>query len=420
LQESERRLAAIMFTDIVGYTAMSQQNEKDALRLLEKHNEILRPIFVKHGGTEIKTIGDSFLVEFASALAATECAVEIQRTLAEVNKSGEAPPITVRIGIHLGDVVRKDNDIFGDAVNIASRIHPLADPGGICVSEEVYSAVRNKLAYQVEMVPAVNLKNVELPVNLFTIFPLLAAAEVTTSVEEGTFESEASRSDTQEVSVSTGVPALDKILPNGYPDRSAVLVVGPPGIGKEALGYWFTHFGLLQGDFCLYLTRLSVREVVHDTKGFGVNMQQLSPFWLAKDGGQMKYDLNDLVATSFSLKSLLNQNRSRRIRIVTDILSSLLMLYKPDVIYRFLTQLLEEIKRYDAVLVATLEEGMHKPEVLAAMEQLFDGVVELKLYEEGLRVFSLLRIRKMRGHPPQPSYQKFAFTKLGMEVSPYA
>ncbi len=83
---SERKLAAVMFTDIVGYTAMSQRNEKHALRVLESHNDMLRPIFAKHGGNEIKTIGDSFLVEFTSALAATECAIEIQQKLAEFSK----------------------------------------------------------------------------------------------------------------------------------------------------------------------------------------------------------------------------------------------------------------------------------------------------------------------------------------------
>lgn len=72
---------------------------------------------------------------------------------------------------------------------------------------------------------------------------------------------------------SSGIPALDKMLADGYPDKSAILIVGPPGIGKEALGYWFAQTGLVQGDFCLYVTRLSVREVLHDVKGFGIDMQ---------------------------------------------------------------------------------------------------------------------------------------------------
>jgi KaiC/GvpD/RAD55 family RecA-like ATPase len=210
------------------------------------------------------------------------------------------------------------------------------------------------------------------------------------------------------------------LLVDGYPDQSAVLVVGPPGIGKEALGYWFTKTGLVQGDFCLYATRLSVREVLQDLKGFGIDMQQKVPLWLSSDGGQIKYNVNDLASLSFNIKEVLKQNANRRIRVVVDVLSSLLMLNQPETIYKFLAQLLEEVKKYDAVVVATLEEGMHKVEVLTAMQQLFDGVIELRLYEEGLRVLPLLRIRKMRGVPPQPGYYSFSFTRSGMEISAYA
>ena len=209
-------------------------------------------------------------------------------------------------------------------------------------------------------------------------------------------------------------------MADGYPDKSAVLVVGPPGIGKEALGYWFTQTGLVQGDFCLYVTRMSVREVLQDLKGFGVDMQQKVPLWLAGDGGQIKYDVNDLASLSYNIKEVLKKNSNRRMRIVVDVLSSLLMLNPPETIYKFLSQLLADVKQYDVVVLATLEEGMHKPEVLTAMQQLFDGVVELRLYEEGLRVLPLLRIRKMRGVPPQPGYFNFAFTRTGMEVSAYA
>jgi circadian clock protein KaiC len=216
---------------------------------------------------------------------------------------------------------------------------------------------------------------------------------------------------------SSGIPALDSIIGDGYPDKSTVLVVGPPGIGKEALGYWFTQSGLLQGDFCLYVTRLSVREVLQDVKGFGIDMQQKVPFWVASEGGQVKYDVNDLANLSFNIKDVLKKNAGRRMRVVTDVLSSLLMLNPSETIYKFLDQLLADVKQYDAVVLATLEEGMHRLEVLTAMQQLFDSVLELKLYEEGLRVLPLLRIKKLRGAPPQTGYYDFSFTKTGMEIS---
>lgn len=220
---------------------------------------------------------------------------------------------------------------------------------------------------------------------------------------------------------STGLASLDQLLgSDGYPDRSTILIVGPPGIGKEAFGYWFSHSGLVQNDFCLYTTRLSTREVLQDVRAFNVDFSQRVPFWFASGGGQIKFDVNDLASLSYNIKEVLKKNADRRIRIVTDVVSSLLMLNQPDTIYKFLTQLFSDVKQYDSVLLATLEEGMHPPNVLAAMQQLFDGVIELKLYEEGLRVIPLLRIRKMRGVPPQPGYYNFSFSKTGIEVSMYA
>src|SRR5437764_5028316 len=131
----ERRLAAIMFTDMVGYSALSQRDDQLALQLLEEHRDLLRAIFPRFNGTEIKTIGDAFLVEFHSALEAAQCAIEIQRCLAKRN--ADAAPdrrIEVKIGIHIGDVVHRGGDVYGDGVNTASRIQAVAGAGGICVS----------------------------------------------------------------------------------------------------------------------------------------------------------------------------------------------------------------------------------------------------------------------------------------------
>ena len=148
-------------------------------------------------------------------------------------------------------------------------------------------------------------------------------------------------------------------------------------------------------------------------------MRRKIPLFMAGEGGAVKYDVNDLAGLSYNIKETLKQNAGRRARVVIDAVSSLLMLNQPETIYRFLTQLFADVKQYDAVLLATLEEGMHQPQVLAAMQQLFDGVVEMRLYEEGLRVLPLLRIRKMRGVPPQPGYFNFSLTKNGMEVSAF-
>src|SRR5712671_3314741 len=166
----QRKLAAIMFTDMVGYTALAQRNEALALELLEEHRRILRSIFPRFNGTEIKTIGDAFLVEFQSALEAAQCAIEIQRTLAKRNHdvAGDRR-IEVRIGIHVGDIVHREGDVYGDGVNIASRIQPVAGIGGICISVDVERQIHHALEARFEKLAPIELKNVEMPMDLFRI-----------------------------------------------------------------------------------------------------------------------------------------------------------------------------------------------------------------------------------------------------------
>lgn len=169
-QASKRKLAAIMFTDIVGYTALTQTDESLALEILEKHNRLLRSFFPKFNGREVKSIGDSFLIEFDSALDATLCAIEIQRALHDYNVSTWRDwKIKIRIGVHLGDVIRKGRDILGDAVNIASRIQPLASPEGICISQQVFDQTHNKISYPLEPIREAQLKNVAFTTPVYTV-----------------------------------------------------------------------------------------------------------------------------------------------------------------------------------------------------------------------------------------------------------
>jgi TolB-like protein/class 3 adenylate cyclase/Tfp pilus assembly protein PilF len=159
-----------MFTDMVGYSAITQKNESLALELLEEHRKILRSHFPTHNGHEVETIGDAFFVEFESALEAVECAIAIQKALYQRNKTvSEAKQIRIRIGVHLGDVVHSGKNVLGDGVNIAARIEPLAHSCGICVSQDVARQIENKIDLPITKIDKTHLKNIQLPVEIYAI-----------------------------------------------------------------------------------------------------------------------------------------------------------------------------------------------------------------------------------------------------------
>jgi adenylate cyclase len=160
-----------MFTDMVGYTALGQRNESLSLALVEQQRKLIRPILKQHNGREVKIIGDGFLVEFSSALEAVSCAYDIQRAIREFNiPLEEEQRIHLRVGIHLGDVVEsEEGDISGDAVNVASRIEPLAEDGGACLTRQVFDHVQNKFELPLESLGEKKLKNVSVPLEVFKI-----------------------------------------------------------------------------------------------------------------------------------------------------------------------------------------------------------------------------------------------------------
>ena len=138
-QPETRKLAAIMFTDMVGFSRQMGSDEARMLRLLAVHNQIIQQAVAEHHGTVIKTVGDAFLVDFPSVVHAVQCAQHIQAQFRAHNTEKEpAEQIHVRIGIHLGDIVQREGDVFGDGVNIAARLQELAEPDTICLSQKVY------------------------------------------------------------------------------------------------------------------------------------------------------------------------------------------------------------------------------------------------------------------------------------------
>jgi len=158
-----RQLAAIMFTDIVGYTALMGKDEQNAFELLNKNRQIQKPIIGQYNGRWIKELGDGVMASFNTVSDAVNAAIKIQQTC------NTAKDFQLRIGIHLGEVVFENDDVFGDGVNIASRIQALAPPGGIWISESVYNNVSNKIDIDTEFVKTEHLKNVKDPVRIYQV-----------------------------------------------------------------------------------------------------------------------------------------------------------------------------------------------------------------------------------------------------------
>ncbi len=160
---STRQLAAIMFTDIVGYTALMGKDEQKAFELLKKNRQIQKPIIEQFNGRWIKELGDGVMASFNTVSDAVNAAIKIQEAC------NTAKDFQLRIGIHLGEVVFENDDVFGDGVNIASRIQALAPPGGIWVSESVHNNVSNKKDIRTEFIKEETLKNVKEPVRIYKV-----------------------------------------------------------------------------------------------------------------------------------------------------------------------------------------------------------------------------------------------------------
>ncbi len=180
MQPKDHRLAAVMFTDIVGFSRMMEQDEKGTLSTLDFHNQLIRDLIGANRGTEIKTIGDAFLVQFPTTLDAVQCALGIQDGIRQYNASTPPKPLQLRIGVHVGDIYFYENDALGEGINIASRLQSLSKPGHITISREVYAQVSGKIPMRVESLGQVQLKNISREIHAYEILPEVADNSVPT------------------------------------------------------------------------------------------------------------------------------------------------------------------------------------------------------------------------------------------------
>jgi len=179
-ERAERRLAAILAADVAGYSRLMGADEAGTARVLREHRAAVDPVVSTHGGRIVKTTGDGVLLEFPSIVAAVECAVAVQKLMAERNADvPEDRRMLFRIGINLGDVLIEGKDILGDGVNVAARLEAIAEPGSICISDAAYQQVRDKLDLAFEDAGEKQLKNIVRPVRVYAISgsPQLAHAD---------------------------------------------------------------------------------------------------------------------------------------------------------------------------------------------------------------------------------------------------
>ncbi|MDD5695176.1 MAG: adenylate/guanylate cyclase domain-containing protein [Bacteroidales bacterium] len=162
MPNSDHRLAAIVFTDIVGYTRQMEENEPRTMQLLQRQREIVFPVVKSFNGEVIKELGDGLMMMFGSTVDAVRCAIRIQTLLRDEE-------LTIRAGIHVGEVIFKEGDVFGSAVNVAARIQPLAPANGICISEDVRNQILNKTDIRMNSIGAHELKGIKEPMEIYEI-----------------------------------------------------------------------------------------------------------------------------------------------------------------------------------------------------------------------------------------------------------
>jgi len=256
----ERRLAAVLAADVAGYSRLMGTDEEGTLARLKAVRKILvDPAIASHQGRIVKTTGDGMLVEFSSVVDAVRSAVEVQRGMAEQNaNSPQAQRIEFRIGIHVGDIIFDDNDIFGDGVNIAARLESISEPGGICISDDAYRQVRGKVDAGFEDLGIQELKNIEEPMRVWRV-----------QATGGT------------AAASGSVSAASQLQPLAFPDKPSIAVLPFQNMSDDSEQEYFAD-GLVE-DIITELSRFREFAVIARNSTFFYKGKPLDVSQVARD-----------------------------------------------------------------------------------------------------------------------------------------
>jgi class 3 adenylate cyclase/pimeloyl-ACP methyl ester carboxylesterase len=253
-----RRLAAILAADIAGYSRLMGEDEAATVRDLKAHQAVVLPLVGRHGGRVIDTAGDGIFAEFPSAIGAMECAIEIQAVMAARNADVPEPRrMRFRIGINLGDVIHDENRIYGDGINIAARLESIAEPGGICLSRQVFDQVGRAVKAEFQPLGPRSLKNIAQPVDVWALSPSDSGVRPGAAIP-GAVDLE------QEIRFCTA--------PDGVQLAYSMIGQGPPLVKT---GNWMTHLEYdLESPIWRHLYRELAKEhtlIRYDARGNGLS-----------------------------------------------------------------------------------------------------------------------------------------------------
>jgi KaiC/GvpD/RAD55 family RecA-like ATPase len=211
--------------------------------------------------------------------------------------------------------------------------------------------------------------------------------------------------------VSTGIEDLDRILEGkGYPDRSAILLISPPGAGSAPLAYLFLKSGFTCDDIVMCITFKPIVDLLSDMAVFGVNKESPARY-IQCFAGTSPYNLSNLTNLFIDIKKQIDTLGAARKRIYIDFLSALYMLHPAKVVYMFISGLLHYLKDHGATVVASLDEGVVALDAQRSMEMVFDGAIEIKIFEERFNIVPLMRVKKMLSLAPSYNYYRIAISK---------